>query len=645
MRTSASRSWFIPLLSVLLLIALAACAPHAAQPASAPGNIPSGKGADPEPGTNGAPAPMPNGHSESIIATNDLAFIGSDNQMLYAIGASDGKVHWQFKAGDSVLVYAVANGVVYATAGGVLYALNASSGSLLWQSQAKVQISQVLVSNGVVYANTAAEGDTSTLVALDAATGTLRWQYTLHTIMPGLQAVVAGTVYDLQTSGGPGAPDAALTIHALRASDGHPLWQAPVAGADGLIDNAPATDNSSVYFVTSLGALYAFDTTSGQLRWHVASQPDGNPGSPLSSSPVVVNGLVYIGASQGISAYRASDGRRQWQDALTTFGPFPPQPVLADGVVYVDAGGQVYALRASDGGVIWQHQAPGVAQSLVVSAGLVISDAGPVFALRASDGTLVWQRPETPSGVGTLGAGKPETVSGGIVYIGSDGGTVSAIQASSGTERWQYQIQELPVQTPPVLSAAVTFAPSLSYAQALEIVTNLGLKTFAECHPEAWTAGDDKDFFADGHFLSVAATVNSAPLWMGRLKATPGVTDAQSLDGPIHCPAETAGSGPQYLPQDQAGVYVRVTFTGASSYTTALDTVNSLGFRLADPCYEQARAQGRKPTWHPMSEADAFGQTRALVLATTLYNAITWANQLRAVGGVVTIDAPFRASC
>jgi len=33
------------------------------------------------------------------------------------------------------------------------------------------------------------------------------------------------------------------------------------------------------------------------------------------------------------------------------------------------------------------------------------------------------------------------------------------------------------------------------------------------------------------------------------------------------------------------------------------------------------------------------------VLATTLYNAITWANQLKAVGGVVTIDTPFRATC
>ena len=79
---------------------------------------------------------------------------------------------------------------------------------------------------------------------------------------------------------------------------------------------------------------------------------------------------------------------------------------------------------------------------------------------------------------------------------------------------------------------------------------------------------------------------------------------------------------------------MRVTFTSATSYATALDGMNALGFRLANPCYEQARAQGEKPTWGPMGESDAFTQSRALVLATTPYNAVTWANQLKGVSGV-----------
>ena len=160
---SARKHKALLLLSLLLLVALAACAPGSAQSPATPGNVPSGTGANPEPGTDGSAQPLPNGHSESMVATADLAFVGSDNQRVYAIDTKTGKVSWQYKTGAAALVYAVANGVVYATADTMLYALNAADGSLLWQYQAKVQISQVIVSDGAVYATTAAEGNTSTL--------------------------------------------------------------------------------------------------------------------------------------------------------------------------------------------------------------------------------------------------------------------------------------------------------------------------------------------------------------------------------------------------------------------------------------------------------------------------------------------------
>ncbi len=646
MRIPVRKHQIILLLALLSIIILSACAPRSAGAPSTQSHVPAGSGAAPEPGTDGSAQPLPNGHSESIIVASDLAYIGSDNQTLYAIGTRDGKVHWQFKGSDMMLVYAVANGAVYASANSTLYALNASSGALLWKYQAPQQISQVLTDAGVVYANTAASGNRSTLAALKATDGALLWQYTLATQTPGLQGAIDGTVYDLQLSGDPGSPTAAQTVYAFQGSDGHLLWQMSLASSDGLVNGAPVVDSGVVYFGTTQGALSAFDVNTGKLLWHVARPSTGGPDfGPVSVSPTVANGLVYIGDSQGVSAYRASDGTRQWQYAAANGSPFPAQPTVADGVVYYGAAsGLIVALHASDGSLIWQQHAPGAMQPLVVSNGLVISDAGPVYALRASDGSQVWQSDVTPSGLGTP-AGKAETVGAGSVYIGSDDGTVHAIQATDGSLLWQYKIAELPVQSPPVLSAAVTFAANVSYQQALEIVTNLGLKTFVACHPETWTSADGKDFFSGYHYLTVAATVNSAPLWLGRLKATPGVSDAQSADGPINCPAETGGNGPPYLPQDQAGTLLRVTFANATAYAAALDSVNALGFRLSDPCYEQARAQGSKPTWHAMSQADAFAQSHALVLATTLYNATTWTDQLKAVAGVVTITAPFQASC
>ena len=175
-------------------------------------------------------------------------------------------------------------------------------------------------------------------------------------------------------------------------------------------------------------------------------------------------------------------------------------------------------------------------------------------------------------------------------------------------------------------------------------MTGLGLKTFADCHPYWWTKGDDKDLYPGLHLLTVAATVNSAPLWLDRLKATPGVEGAEA-NGPHSCANFRPGSGFRYIPDGQTGTFVRVTFADTAKYATELDVINALGFRLADLCYEQARARGAKPTWHSMGRADSFGKMHTLLLATTIYNATDWAKQLWAVAGVVKVEAPFRMRC
>jgi len=232
----------------------------------------------------------------------------------------------------------------------------------------------------------------------------------------------------------------------------------------------------------------------------------------------------------------------------------------------------------------------------------------------------------------------------GSVFIGSQDGSVQAIEASDGKLLWRYMIQELAVQMPAVYGAYVNFSASTSYQQALAIVTGLGLKTFADCHPYWWTKGDDKDIYSGSHLLTVAATVNSAPLWLDRLKVTPGVEHAEA-SGPHSCPKIGPGSGFRYLPEAQAGTFVRVTFADTAKYATALDALNALGFRLADPCYEQARARGTKPTWHSMGQADSFTKMRTLLVATTAFNATYWANQLGAVAAVVKVESPFKMTC
>jgi hypothetical protein len=105
------------------------------------------------------------------------------------------------------------------------------------------------------------------------------------------------------------------------------------------------------------------------------------------------------------------------------------------------------------------------------------------------------------------------------------------------------------------------------------------------------------------------------------------------------------GNGAKYLPASQANTYIQVTFASTTQYATALDAVNALGFRLADPCYEQARAQGHKPIWQSQDQSNTFNQSHTLILATTSTNAVTWQKQLGSVKGVVKVATPFKAMC
>ncbi|MDQ6662518.1 MAG: PQQ-binding-like beta-propeller repeat protein, partial [Chloroflexota bacterium] len=524
--------------------------------------------------------------------------------------------------------------------------VNASNGAPLWHYQAAKYVSQVQVADGVVYTNTAAEGNSAALSALRATDGSQLWRYTLATGSPALLGISDGTVYAIQGIGDIGSPNYAQSIYALRASDAHVLWHTPIARTDGLVSRSMAEANGIVYISTIHGTIYALHADTGVQLWHVAqTSSNGRDFGPGINVPMLENGLVYVGNSQGVSAFRASDGVRVWQYKDNIENPFGALPTVSNGVVYFgNSHGFIVALRATDGTQLWQRsEGGGFSRLLSVTDGLVINDAGPVYALRASDGAQLWQRPIQGSGEGS-DAGLPEVVGEGIVFIGGDDGSVQALQASDGKILWRYMIKEKAVPTEPVYSASVTFANSVSYQQALEIVTNLGLELASMCPISLSIAEATRKAFPTYHYMTVAATVNSAPLWLDRLAATPGIEQAQPI-GAHSCPNMNADTLPKSLPSNQINTFVRVTFADAVQYATALDATIALGFRLPDPCYEQVRAQDMKPMWHPMAQVDSFGKTHTLLLATTFLNAINWQNQLKAVTGVVKLEAPYKASC
>ncbi|MEO8970784.1 MAG: PQQ-binding-like beta-propeller repeat protein [Ktedonobacteraceae bacterium] len=625
--------WCLFMLLALVLMGLASCGKDT-QNTTANSKL-SGIGiGTPQPGTDGKPMVSPTGHWESIVAASGLAYVGSDNDTLYALKTSNGSVQWHYHAGSSVEVAAVVTGVVYVYADSSLYSLNASSGALLWQHSMNRNITDVIVTGSVVYADTNAEQNAPTVYALNITTGAELWHYTANSISPGMLAVGNGNVYYMEAASIGISPDE--TMLALSTSDGHVLWHMHLGSTDGLASGTVAQANGVVFVATLHGAVYAVRASDGVLLWHVA-RPTGQDNPPFPVSPTVVNGIVYTAAQQHIYALRASDGKQVWQyGGSYPVGPIVMPFVIVNGVVYAsDGNGHIFALRANDGSQLWQH-ANMSSQTLIVQNGQVHLFLGDSIAtLSAGDGSLLWQR-SVANVVGGESWVQPEVVANGLVYTEAENGTVQAFRASDGMSLWQYNIAEnaVPLMSP-IYSAGITFTASTAYTQALRLIADFGLQTYTPCLDGWKPEGGASNF--QYHNLLVSSTPISAINWYNRLQASSMVMSLNA-NPMFNCPMMTGNDVPPFLTAKQAGTYVRVTFSQTTTYDSALDAVNTLGFRLANPTYERERAQGPQPTWSSMGQESSYSKTHTLLLATTQLNAAMWANQLKATTGVVQVS-------
>ena len=77
---------------------------------------------------------------------------------------------------------------------------------------------------------------------------------------------------------------------AVDAATGNPVW---FSSQSCVANGTPAVANGLVYEGTIDGSIYAFNTTDGSLVW---SYQLGTMLGNYATAPVIVNGMVYIGA-------------------------------------------------------------------------------------------------------------------------------------------------------------------------------------------------------------------------------------------------------------------------------------------------------------------------------------------------------------
>lgn len=321
---------------------------------------------------------------------------------------------------------------------GVIFALNAADGTLRWQYPTPQAMSfKLLVDQGILYFG---ETDGS-VYALDARTGKRLWSITLPG-SPAPEQIGNGIVY-VNTLEAGAIHSGHVALYALDTRTGAHLWHFDSGGIAALADGVAYISSGATQ---STGTIYALNARDGTERWHFQGQG-------TLSVRGIADGQVYISGDQLVGgallpkdilyAVDASTGSLHWS--------FPRQPSGGSQLVGIE-NGQVYmlsnigssapegpfttlyALNAADGAIRWQIAVIG---AVVLGSSVIYAptDTGSVVGYRASDGSLLWRTGQLP------GSGQyMPTMSGvearGIAYLRAEGGGIYALDASSGMLLW-----------------------------------------------------------------------------------------------------------------------------------------------------------------------------------------------------------------
>ncbi len=314
--------------------------------------------------------------SSSPAVVGGLVYVGSDDNNIYALNATDGAQLWSYKTGNDVgSSPAVVNGVVYiGSMDDNVYALNAADGTQIWNYSTGGEIySSPAVVNGVVYIGS----EDDNVYALNAANGVLIWSYTTKGAVFSSPAVANGVVYV-------GSRD--NNVYALNAANGAKIWNYTTNGA---VFSSPAIVGNVVYIGSDDDNVYALNANNGDKLWSYTT------GASVWSSPAVANGIVYVGSNDdNVYALNATSGAQLWSYATEIGDWVDSSPAVVNGVVYVGSqDNNVYALNADSGVQIWSYPT----SSRVDSSPTVVNGVVYVGSMDDNVYALVGSPPSSPT--------------------------------------------------------------------------------------------------------------------------------------------------------------------------------------------------------------------------------------------------------
>lgn len=276
----------------------------------------------------------------SPIVFDGIIYLGTSGGVFNALNARDGAIVWTFAAGCPIHGSAQVDAdAVYFVCDGTVFRLARADGKQVWRydlgdsALPRVlphpqvfdwdwQAPQPVLADGVVFVGAGDGG----FHAIDAASGLRRWRFDTLGAIRNAAAIDGDRVVV-------GSHD--HHVYALDREDGRERWRHDTGAA---IDATPVVHAGRILVGNRGGGMYSLDANSGELAWRLYFW-----GSWVESTPVIVDGTIYIGSSdlRRVSAIDPRDGKVRWRTDV--FGwTFGTPLVIGDRIHVGAAGGTPY---------------------------------------------------------------------------------------------------------------------------------------------------------------------------------------------------------------------------------------------------------------------------------------------------------------
>ena len=266
-----------------------------------------------------------------------VAYVGTTGGVMNAVRVEDGRMLWAFRAGRPIFGEALAAGdaLFFVCDDGHLFKLERATGNEIWRYELgdggvprilphpavfdwDWQAPKPVVAEGTVYVGS---GDGS-FHAVDAATGARRWRFETGGKIRTGAAIDGDRVF---------VGSADHHLYALDRASGRELWRHDT-GAE--VDTTPIVAGGKVLVGNRGHGLRALAAATGELLWRSFFW-----GSWVESTPVVVDGTIFIGSSDlsRVSAIDLASGRVLWRTDV--FGWSWGTPLVTAERIYAAAAG------------------------------------------------------------------------------------------------------------------------------------------------------------------------------------------------------------------------------------------------------------------------------------------------------------------